>query len=122
MGQYLLAKHFAHSVKKDSADEFQDNDTLYRLLLDDESNALNANVSSDCEPRPGNSDICQWSKDYQIAPPSGSHHPVMPSVSRQKCQAKDKFIFAIFASQTISQVHDNASYIGKKTFAVEVFL
>ncbi len=60
MGQSLLDKHFAHSAKKDT-DKFQDDDTLYRLLQDDESNALNADVSSDCEPRPGNYN------DYYIA-------------------------------------------------------
>ena len=52
IGKSLLDKHFAHSAKKDTA-EFKDNDTLYRLLEHDESNALNANVSSDCEPRAG---------------------------------------------------------------------
>jgi hypothetical protein len=48
-----LDKHFLHSVKKADTEKFQDDDTLYRLLQDDESNALNADVSSDCEPRPG---------------------------------------------------------------------
>ena len=52
MGNSLLEKHFSHSAKKDTT-EFTDDDTLYRLLEDDESNALNADVSSDCEPRPG---------------------------------------------------------------------
>ena len=52
MGKIFLEKHFLHSAKKDS-ENFKDDDTLYRLLQDDESNALNADVSSDCEPRPG---------------------------------------------------------------------
>ena len=51
MGKIFLEKHFLHSAKKDS-ENFKDDDTLYRLLQDDESNALNADVSSDCEPRP----------------------------------------------------------------------
>lgn len=52
MAQNLLEKHFAHHVKKDLT-EFHDDEKLYRFLEDDESNALNADVSSDCEPRPG---------------------------------------------------------------------
>lgn len=52
MGQSLIDKHFSHSVKKEG-EPFRDDDTLYRLLQDDESNALNADVSSECEPRPG---------------------------------------------------------------------
>lgn len=51
MGQSLIDKHFSHSAKKDT-ELFRDDDTLYRLLEDDESNALNADVSSECEPRP----------------------------------------------------------------------
>ena len=52
-GNNIVEKHFAHAAKKDT-EKFQDDDTLYRLLEDDESNALNADVSSDCQPRPGN--------------------------------------------------------------------
>ena len=52
MGQALMDKHFCHSAKKET-ELLQDNDSLYRLLQDDESNSLNADVSSDCEPRPG---------------------------------------------------------------------
>ncbi|XP_046848740.1 uncharacterized protein LOC124442286 isoform X2 [Xenia sp. Carnegie-2017] len=51
MAQNLLEKHFAHHVKKDLT-EFHDDEKLYRFLEDDESNALNADVASDCEPRP----------------------------------------------------------------------
>lgn len=50
-GNNIVEKHFAHAAKKDT-EKFQDDDTLYRLLEDDESNALNADVSSDCQPRP----------------------------------------------------------------------
>ncbi|XP_006819587.1 uncharacterized protein LOC102804375 [Saccoglossus kowalevskii] len=51
MGQNLLEHHFGHHVK-DSVNEFRDDNTHYRLMEDDESSALNAGLSSECEPRP----------------------------------------------------------------------
>ncbi|CAG2211928.1 unnamed protein product [Mytilus edulis] len=50
MGQALIDKHFGHNVK--SKETFQDADVYYRLLDDDESEALNSGTMSDCEPRP----------------------------------------------------------------------
>ncbi|XP_021375341.1 uncharacterized protein LOC110464448 [Mizuhopecten yessoensis] len=51
MGQALIDKHFGHNVK--SEEVFQDApDKYYRLLEDDESSALNAGETSQCEPRP----------------------------------------------------------------------
>ena len=46
----LLQHHFGKGVKNTT--EFRDDGTFYRLLEDDDSNALNAGVTSDCEPRP----------------------------------------------------------------------
>ena len=52
MGQALIDKHFGHNVVPDEI--FQDAaDKYYRLLDDDESNALNAGEMSECEPRLG---------------------------------------------------------------------
>lgn len=51
MGQALIDKHFGHNVK--SQETFQDTDVYYRLLDDDETEALNSGTMSDCEPRPG---------------------------------------------------------------------
>lgn len=51
MGQKLIDQHFGHNLKSDQT--FQDSDTLYRLMDDDESTALNAGEMSQCEPRPG---------------------------------------------------------------------
>lgn len=51
MGQALIDKHFGHDVKSDET--FQDApDKYYRLLEDDESTALNAGETSQCEPKP----------------------------------------------------------------------
>ncbi|XP_033738252.1 LOW QUALITY PROTEIN: uncharacterized protein LOC117325864 [Pecten maximus] len=51
MGQALIDKHFGHNVK--SEEVFQDSpDKYYRLLEDDESTALNAGETSQCEPKP----------------------------------------------------------------------
>ncbi|XP_031549993.1 uncharacterized protein LOC116287451 [Actinia tenebrosa] len=53
MCQNLLERHFGHSIKKgDEEKGFTDDDTLYRFLEDDESNALNTGMGSLCEPRP----------------------------------------------------------------------
>lgn len=50
MGQKLIDQHFGHNLK--SSQMFEDSDTLYRLMDDDESTALNAGEMSTCEPRP----------------------------------------------------------------------
>ncbi|CAC5409797.1 unnamed protein product [Mytilus coruscus] len=50
MGQALIDKHFGHNVK--SQETFQDADVYYRLLDDDETEALNSGTMSNCEPRP----------------------------------------------------------------------
>lgn len=50
MGQALIDRHFGHQLKKQET--FQDADVYYKLIEDDDNNALNAG-SSDCEPRPG---------------------------------------------------------------------
>ena len=52
MCKHLVESHFTHTVKGKTL-EFRDDNTLYRFLEDDETNALNANYTSDCEPRPG---------------------------------------------------------------------
>ena len=51
MGQELIDQHFGHHVKQEK--EFKDDDTYYRLLEDDESSALNAGATSQCEPMSG---------------------------------------------------------------------
>ena len=51
MGQLLLDQHFGHSVKSEQV--FKDDNTYYRLLEDDESNALNAGETSSCQPVSG---------------------------------------------------------------------
>lgn len=50
MGQKLIDQHFGHNLKSNQM--FEDSDTLYRLMDDDESTALNAGEMSTCEPRP----------------------------------------------------------------------
>lgn len=50
MGQKLIDQHFGHNLKSNQT--FEDSDTLYRLMDDDESTALNAGEMSTCEPRP----------------------------------------------------------------------
>eukprot|EP00794_Sanderia_malayensis_P004765 gene4765-5392_t len=51
MCKQLVEKHFGHSVKDKGQIEFRDDDTIYRFLDDDQSNALNSEASSSCEPR-----------------------------------------------------------------------
>lgn len=51
MCKQLVEKHFGKSVKDKGQIEFRDDDTIYRFLDDDKSNALNSVSSSDCEPR-----------------------------------------------------------------------
>ena len=51
MGQSLLDQHFGHNVKSEQV--FKDDDTYYRLLEDDKSNALNAGETSSCQPTSG---------------------------------------------------------------------
>jgi len=53
MCQNLLDRKFAYAVKKSEQEkQFADDDTLYRFLEDEESNALNSGMESLCEPRP----------------------------------------------------------------------
>ncbi|KAJ7363529.1 hypothetical protein OS493_009684 [Desmophyllum pertusum] len=52
MCRQLVERNFGHSLEKGKAAEFKDDDTIYRLLEDDESTALNSGMSSSCEPRP----------------------------------------------------------------------
>jgi len=51
MCKQLVEKHFGKSVKEKGQIEFRDDDTIYRFLEDDQSNALNSDINSDCEPR-----------------------------------------------------------------------
>lgn len=53
MGQQLVERNFGHSAQKDGNKGFKDDDTIYRFLEDDESRALNGDVRTQCEPRPG---------------------------------------------------------------------
>lgn len=48
MGQMLVDKHFGHNVKSANDVTFSADDTLYRLLEDDESSALNIGETSQC--------------------------------------------------------------------------
>ena len=56
MCQQLVTRHFGHNVKNDT-ENFQDDNSIYRFIEDDESNALNSGVKTQCEPRPG---ICHY--------------------------------------------------------------
>mgnify|MGYP001546031829 CR=1 FL=1 len=51
MGQMLISKHFGNEVS--GASEFKTDGTLYQLLEDNETEALNSGKVSDCEPRKG---------------------------------------------------------------------
>ena len=53
MCQQLVERNFGHSVQKDGNKGFKDDDTIYRFLEDDETRALNGDVRTQCEPRPG---------------------------------------------------------------------
>jgi len=50
-GQYLLDHHFAHSLS--GSEKFEKSSSLYRLLEDDDSSALNQGDTSDCVSRTG---------------------------------------------------------------------
>ncbi|XP_068755580.1 uncharacterized protein [Montipora capricornis] len=52
MCRQLVERNFGHGVGKGKETEFKDDDSLYRLLEDDETTALNSGMSSLCEPRP----------------------------------------------------------------------
>lgn len=54
MGQALIDQHFGADINKHQI-IFKDDETIYRLLEDDQSTALNAGTVSQCEPRPGSS-------------------------------------------------------------------
>ncbi|KAK2164124.1 hypothetical protein LSH36_68g04032 [Paralvinella palmiformis] len=51
MGQALIDQHFGADINKYQI-IFKDDETIYRLLEDDQSTALNAGTVSQCEPRP----------------------------------------------------------------------
>ena len=53
MCKQLVEKHFGKSVKEKGQIEFRDDETIYRFLEDDQTNALNSDMNSDCEPRKG---------------------------------------------------------------------
>ncbi len=50
MGQQLIDRHFGHQVKENQT--FQDDKVHYRLIEDDDSTALNAGETSQCQARP----------------------------------------------------------------------
>lgn len=52
MCRELVERNFGHGVEKGKHTEFKDDNSIYRLLEDDESTALNSGMSSVCEPRP----------------------------------------------------------------------
>ena len=52
MCRELVERNFGHCVEKGKHTEFKDDNSIYRLLEDDESTALNSGMSSVCEPRP----------------------------------------------------------------------
>lgn len=52
MCRQLVERNFGHSLEKGKQTEFKDDESIYRLLEDDESTALNSGMSSLCEPRP----------------------------------------------------------------------
>ena len=51
MCKQVVEQQFGRAIKKGEK-EFRDDNTIYRFLEDDESNALNSGVTSLCEPRP----------------------------------------------------------------------
>ncbi|XP_077981062.1 uncharacterized protein LOC144436208 [Glandiceps talaboti] len=52
MGQAMLERRFCHAVKSQDTTFRDDKYTYYRLVEDDDRNALNAGISSECDPRP----------------------------------------------------------------------
>lgn len=50
----LVERHFGHGIKRSDV-SFQDDTSFYRFIEDDDSNALNSGVSTQCEPSPGKS-------------------------------------------------------------------
>lgn len=51
MGQTLINQHFGKQVKEETT--FKDDGSYYKLLEDDDTNALNSGATSPCQPRPG---------------------------------------------------------------------
>ena len=51
VGQNLIDRHFGNQVKQDQV--FKADDTLYQLLEDSDTNALNTGATTLCTPRPG---------------------------------------------------------------------
>lgn len=52
MGQALISRHFGHSMPPEPEEVFRPDDTIYRLLEDDDSDALNSGPISATEPLP----------------------------------------------------------------------
>ena len=51
MCQQLVQRHFGHSIKNETV--FKDDNTIYRFIEDDQGNALNSGIHTQCESRPG---------------------------------------------------------------------
>ena len=52
MCQNLIDRYFVKKLKSGNDQQFTDDNSYYRFLEDDESNALNSGMESLCEPRP----------------------------------------------------------------------
>ncbi len=59
LGQALIYQHLGSVVNRQIL-VFKDDESLYRLLEDDISTALNVGFASHCEPRPGT--ICLYKR------------------------------------------------------------
>ena len=51
VGQNLIDRHFGNQVNQDQV--FRADDTLYQLLEDSDTNALNTGTTTQCTPRSG---------------------------------------------------------------------
>ena len=51
IGQQLIMRHFVQPVE--DMEVFKDDDSFYRLIVDNDSSALNAGTISSCAPVPG---------------------------------------------------------------------
>ena len=52
IGQQLVERHFGKSVKRRASTPFKDDNTIYHFISNGDSNALNAWLHTQCEPRP----------------------------------------------------------------------
>ncbi|XP_014667662.1 PREDICTED: uncharacterized protein LOC106809184 [Priapulus caudatus] len=69
MGESLIQQHFAHNVKR--ASKFTDDASVFRLLDDEQSGALNAGTMSECLPLPASA--LGESLRHQVLSIYGSH-------------------------------------------------